>query len=164
MKDLMDNALAWLRALAPRERVMVLSCAVVVILTLAYAGAWKPVVDAHHRREAALERARGIAARIEQAAAEIKASGPTRAVDSNTSLLAAVDQTSRSPILGKTPSRVQPEGEKEVKVWIDDVPFDNLLRWLQELEQKFGIVSSSAEIERSSAPGVVNVRVTLVRV
>ena len=163
MKDLMDSALSWLRALAPRERVMVVLCAAVVMLTLVYVAGWKPLVDAHQRREAALERARGIATRIEQAAAEIKASGPARAVDSTTSLLAAVDQTSRSPTLGKTPSRVQPEGEKEVKVWIDDVPFDNLLRWLQELEQKYGISTSSAEIERSSAPGLVNVRVTLVR-
>ncbi|MDP9139203.1 MAG: type II secretion system protein M [Pseudomonadota bacterium] len=164
MKDLMDSALAWLRALAPRERVMVLLCAAIVMLTLVYVAGWKPLVDAHHRREAALERARGIATRIEQAAAQIKAAGPTRAIDSSTSLLAAVDQTSRSATLGKAPARVQPEGEKEVKVWIDDVPFDNLLRWLQELEQKYGISTSSAEIERSSAPGVVNVRVTLVRV
>ncbi|HEY1076118.1 MAG TPA: type II secretion system protein M [Fontimonas sp.] len=163
MKNLIDNASAWLRSLAPRERVLVLVCAAVVLLTLVYVAAWKPLVDAHVRRQASLERARSIATRIEQAAAEVQAAGPARAINSNTSLVAAVDQTSRSAVLGKAPSRVQPEGEKEVKVWIDDVPFDNLLRWLQELEMKYGISTSSAEIERSAAPGMVNVRVTLVR-
>lgn len=164
MKNLIDNGMAWLRSLAPRERVMVLLCGAVVLLTLLYVAGWKPLVDAHVRREDALERARGIATRIEQAAVEVRAAGPARSVDSSTSLVAAVDQTSRSAVLGKAPSRVQPEGEKEVKVWIDDVPFDNLLRWLQELETKFGIGTSSAEIERSAAPGMVNVRVTLVRI
>lgn len=163
MKDLIDNAAVWFRTLAPRERVMLTICAVVVLITLLYFAGWKPLVDAHVRREASLERARGIATRIEQAAAEAKAAGPARTVNSSTSLVAAVDQTSRSQTLGKAPSRVQPEGDREVKVWIDDVPFDNLLRWLQELEQKYGIQTSSAEIERSSAPGVVNVRVSLVR-
>jgi general secretion pathway protein M len=163
MKDLIDNASAWFRTLAPRERIMLSICAIVVLLTLIYVAGWKPLVNAHVRREAALERARSIATRIEQAAADAKAAGPTATVDRSMSLLAAVDQTSRSQTLGKAPSRVQPEGDKEVKVWIDDVPFDNLLRWLQELDQKYGIQPGSAEIERSSAPGIVNVRVSLVR-
>lgn len=163
MKELIDKASVWFQTLAPRERVMLLICGVVVAITLIYLAGWKPLVNAHVAREAALERARGIANRIEQAAAEVASAGPARTVDRSVSLVAAVDQTSRSQTLGKAPSRLQPEGDREVKVWIDDVPFDKLLRWLQELEQKYGIQASSAEIERSGTAGIVNVRVSLVR-
>jgi general secretion pathway protein M len=149
--------------LSPRERIMVGAGAAAVLLTLIYVAAWQPLVKAHAQRALALERARSIAIRIEQAGAQQRAQGGTRAIDRSTSLLAAVDQTSRSPTLGKPPSRVQPEGDREVKVWIDNVAFANLLRWLQELETRYGIRADSAEIERGNAPGVVNARISLVR-
>lgn len=150
-------------ALAPRERLMVAIAGVVVLVTLLYLLVWEPLVKAHHGRAEALDAARALAGRIETAAALVqRGAGGTR-VDRSTSLLAAVDQTSRSPTLGKAPSRLQPEGDREVKVWLEDVAFDNLLRWLAELETRYGIGASSAEIERGSAPGTVSARLTLVR-
>lgn len=151
------------QALAPRERVLVLSASVFVALTLLYLLAWEPLVSAHAQRVEALDRARLLSMRIEEVAARLQGAGPGRSVDRNTSLLAAVDQTSRSPTLGKAPSRLQPEGDREVKIWIEDVAFDNLLRWLQELDTRYGISAASAEIERGSASGVVSVRLTLMR-
>ncbi len=149
--------------LAPRERVMVSIGVAAVLLTALYLLAWQPLVKAHEQRAQALDRARAVATRIEQAGAQQRAQGATRNVDRNTSLLGAVDQTSRSPLLGKVPSRVQPEGDREVKVWIDNVPFANLLRWLREMETRYGIRAGSAEIERGATAGVVNARVSLVR-
>ncbi len=149
--------------MTPRERVMVLAGGIAVLLTVLYLGAWQPVVKAHAQRAEALDRARATAARIEEAGAQLQSSGPGRQVDRSTSLLAAVDQTSRSPMLGKAPSRVQPEGEREVKIWIEDVAFTNLLRWLQDLDTRYGISADSAEIERGTAPGLVSVRLSLIR-
>ncbi|MFP5305798.1 MAG: type II secretion system protein GspM [Gammaproteobacteria bacterium] len=163
MKNLIERIEALLQQLAPRERVMVLVGAAVVVVTLLYLVVWQPLAAAHTQRQAALERARALSARIEQAAAQVRATSPGRRVDRELSLLAAVDQTSRSPTLGKAPSRLQPEGDREVKVWLEDVAFDSLLRWLQELETRYGISASSAEIERSATPGQVSVRLTLVR-
>lgn len=154
---------AWLDQLAPRERVLVLSGAAVVALTLAYLAIWEPLAQAHLRRAAALESARALAVRIETAAAQTQGRSSAGAVNRNASLLSVVDQTSRSPMLGKAPTRVQPEGDKEVRVWLDDVSFDNLLRWLQDLETRYGIVARSAELERGQTPGTVNARLSLAR-
>ncbi|HEX4896389.1 MAG TPA: type II secretion system protein M [Solimonas sp.] len=155
---------SWLAQLAPRERVLVLSGAGVVALTLLYLLIWEPLAKAHAQRAESLEAARALAGRIETAAALVQSQrGSGGAVNRNLSLLAAVDQTSRSPVLGKPPTRVQPEGDREVRVWIDDVSFDNLLRWLQELETRYGIVARSAELERGQAPGTVNARLSLAR-
>ncbi|MFA5937879.1 MAG: type II secretion system protein M [Sinimarinibacterium sp.] len=152
-----------IEALAPRERILVLSASVFVAFTLLYLLAWEPLVVAHAQRAEALARARLLSARIEEVAVKTQAAGSGQRIDRSTSLLAAVDQTSRSPTLGKAPSRLQPEGDREVKIWIEDVPFDNLLHWLQELEARYGISASSAEIERGGGAGVVSVRLTLVR-
>lgn len=162
MKDLIERLRTALLQLAPRERVMVLAAAAVIAVLLLYLLIWEPLATAHTRRAEALQQARAVALRIEEAGARAQAQGGRR-VDRGQSLLAAVDQTSRSPLLGKAPSRVQPEGDREVKIWLEDVAFSSLLRWLQELETRYGINASSAEIERGSASGVVSARLTLVR-
>lgn len=163
MKQLTDKLEASLQQLAPRERVILVAGVAMLVLVLVYLLVWEPLVEANRQRSEALERARALATRIEQAAVLVSSQGSSRSVDRNTSLVAAIDRTSRSPVLGKPPSRVQPEGDREVKVWIEDVPFNNLLRWLQDLESRYGIGAASAEIERGSRPGAVSVRLSLTR-
>lgn len=163
MKKLIERLPAALQQLAPRERVMVLCGGGAVVLTLLYLLIWEPLVLTHERRAQSLEQARALATRIEQAAALAQTGTGRSVADRSLSLLAAIDQTSRSPTLGKAPTRVQPEGDREVKIWLDDVAFANLLRWLQDLETRYGISASSAEIERGSAGGLVSARLTLVR-
>lgn len=150
--------------LQPRERVIVLAAAAILAVLIAYLGIWEPLVKAHHRNAEALEASRALAIRIEAAASLTKGqSGGS--VDRNAALLSVVDQSSRSGTLGKAPTRVQPEGsgEREVKVWFEDVPFNNTLHWLTELQTRYAIQVSSAEIDQGSAPGLVNARFTLSR-
>jgi general secretion pathway protein M len=153
----------WLAQLQPRERVMVLAGAVVVAITLLYAAIWQPLVKAHLRREQALAEARVQASRLEVASAELQRNRGRAGADTSTSILSAVDKASRSPTLGKTPTRMQPEGERNVNVWLDDVAFDNLARWLVELETRFGIVPVAADVQRQSGVGPVNAHLTLAR-
>ncbi len=163
MKALIAQLQARFDTLASRERLLVVVGGLVVVLTLLYLLAWEPLVQAHEARARDLESARALANRIESVSAELASQGAGGAVNRSLSLLAAVDQTSRSPTLGKAPTRIQPEGDREVKIWLDDVPFDNLLRWLVELETRYGIAASSAEIDRGAMAGTVNARLTLVR-
>ncbi len=44
------------------------------------------------------------------------------------SLLAIVDQSRKASAIDKPPSRLQPEGDNTVRIWLDDVPFDPLVR------------------------------------
>lgn len=164
MKQWIDRIQGMLLEREPRERVIFVGGAIVLLLTVFYLALWEPVVSLHRERIAALSSARAQSAQIERAAAMATISrGTNRSVDVNTSLVTAVDRTSRSKTLGKTPSRVQPEGDREVKVWLDDVPFANLLRWLNELESRYAIVPTEVEIERADTPGQVSGRLTLRR-
>jgi general secretion pathway protein M len=164
MKEQLARLQAALLQLNPRERIAVGAAAVVVTLTLLFLLVWGPLAGAHRDRAEALQQARAQAQQIERAAALI-ATGTSggRTANLSTSLLTAVDTTSRSPVLGKAPSRVQPEGDSEVKVWIENVPFANVLRWLDQLQTQYAISASSVEIERGDVSGQVSGRLTLVR-
>lgn len=156
----------WFRGLAARERVMVVACAVVVAVTVLFLGIWEPLLKAHRKYEADLVSARALGQRLEVIAAQAQsahAAGGAAPVATGLSLLSAVDQAGKSGTLTKPLTRIQPEGDNEVKVWIDGVSFDALLRWIGELELRYGIDAQSVDIEKDATPGQVNVRLSLVR-
>ncbi|NKF23143.1 type II secretion system protein GspM [Solimonas marina] len=159
-----SRATAAYEQLQPRERIIVLSGAAVLIVMILYLAIWEPLVVSRKQDIEALQSSRALATRIEMAASLAQSHSQGK-VDRSATLLSVVDQTTRSGTLGKAPSRVQPEGsgEHEVRVWFDDVPFDNCMRWLGELQSHYGIHVSSTEIDTGSAPGLVNARFTLSR-
>lgn len=168
MKHSLQTLLTQIRTafekLSARERQLVLVAVGTVAVLLLYLAIWEPLVNAHARRAEALESARAVAVRIEAAAALVQGRSGAAARQNGT-LLSVIDQSSREPTLGKAPSRIQPDGagEKTVKVWFDDVPFDKLMRWLGELESRHGVRVASAEIARGGAAGLVTVQLSLVR-
>ena len=84
-------------------------------------------------------------------------------IGSGVSLLSAVDQASKSGTLSKAPSRLQPDGENQVRVWLEDTQFDALLRWMLELQDNYGLKIEVVDIERQPTPGLVNARLSLTR-
>lgn len=165
MKAYLDPAREWFLALSARERIIVGAGSIVGLTILLYLLLWKPLVNAHHGREQQLLDARALAQRLENVGADLqraRASG-TGQVDRSGSLIAVVDQASKSGTLGKAPTRLQPEGDTEVRIWLDAVSFDALIRWTAELETRYGIQVQTADIEKQGAPGSVNARLSLVR-
>lgn len=153
-------------ALQSRERWMLGVGVIALLLTVLYLAIWEPLVQAREQRALALESSRAIAIRLEQAAQQLRASAgnnPAATAGRGLSLLAAVDQASKQGTLGKSPTRVQPEGDREVRVWFEDVPFDGMVRWLHELQTRYGISVQTMDVEPQSGPGQVNVRLSLVR-
>jgi general secretion pathway protein M len=167
MKPYLNQLREWFTGLAPRERLMVGACAVFVLFTILYYGIWNTLAGAHTRREKALADSRALATRLEIIGAEVtrarRSGGGAGSVNRSMSLLSAVDQASKSGTLSKPPSRMQPEGDAEVRVWLEDVNFDGLLRWIHELETRYGVTVQTVDIDKESAPGLVNARLSLVR-
>lgn len=165
MKAYFARFRAWWATLAEREQRVLAVGAVVVGLTVLYLGIWEPVVKAQHDRELALEDARALATMLETLAVEVQrgrgAAGGT--AGAGQSLLSVVDQSRRASALTKPPTRLQPEGDATVRIWLDDVPFDALLRWLGDLQARYGVRVDAADIERQSGQGLVSARLTLVR-
>lgn len=163
VQQLLAQLRAQLDQRTPRERVLLLGGGGVLLVMSLYLGIWEPMRAAHAQRSEALQSARSLAIRIETAAALAQSQGGQ--VNRQISILAAVDQAAQSMNLGQAPSRVQPDGngDKSVKVWFEEASFDNLLRWLAELQTRYGIQVASAEFEHGNAPGAVSARISLSR-
>lgn len=162
MKQSLAQLQLWFNGLESRERLLVSIGVVVGGLTLLYLLIWEPVAKAHLHREADLVTSRQLANRIERLTGQANnnaSGGSSRGL----SLLSAVDQASKSGTLNKPLSRIQPEGDTEVKIWIEAVSFDALVRWIDQLHQHDGIVVRAAQIEKDATSGLVSAQLSLVR-
>lgn len=164
MKPYLEQLRAWWNGLASRERRIVGLGGIALALTLAYLAIWAPVARLEHKREVALRDSRALAVQLERLASEVQARrGGNAPVATNQSLLALVDQTRKSSSVTKPPSRLEPEGDTTVRVWLEDVPFDALVRWLGDLQARYGVRVDAADIDRQSGSGLVNARLTLMK-
>lgn len=153
-------------ALQVRERWLLGAGVAALLLTVLFLGVWEPLLKARESHRAALDSARAVAVRLEQAAAQVQQSRgrqPAATAGQGVSLMAAVDQASKQSGLGKSPSRIQPEGDREVRVWFEDVSFDAMVRWLAELQSRYGVTVQTFDVEPQPALGRVNIRLSLVR-
>ena len=162
MSTPVERARAWWSSLAERERRIVGGGGVALALIVLYTGLYEPLVEARRERSADLQAARAVAVQLERLAVAVPRGG-TATAGAGQSLLAIVDQSRKASAIDKPPSRLQPEGENTVRIWLEDVPFDPLVRWLGDLHVRYGVRVEAADIQRESGPGLVNVRLTLVR-
>jgi len=146
-----------------REQRMLLLGGIALFVTLFYLMVWEPVMQARAEAERALSDARATAQRIERVAAMQPAQARrTNSGNASRSLLAQVNQAVRSNTLGTTPERLTPDGDDAVRVWLQAAPFNNLLRWLAELQRNTGLRIDRADIDRTE-PGLVDARLQVER-
>ena len=74
-----------------------------------------------------------------------------------------VDRTAKQQQLRQFIQRLKPEGSDSVQLWVEQAPFDVLIRWLGLLLDKHGIVVESINIERQEQAGLINARLNLER-
>ena len=152
-------------ALQPREQLAVAAAGLVLVLAMIYWVLWQPFALWRAHAESSLHSGRELAARIEIIGAQAQAAHPmgNAMAGAGMSLLTVVDQASKDGTLGKPPSRIQPDGDKQVRVWVEDVQFDSLLRWLDSLQSRYGLHIDGVAVERRPTAGTVNARLTLMR-
>ncbi|HEY0634212.1 MAG TPA: type II secretion system protein M [Gammaproteobacteria bacterium] len=152
------------RNLQPREQRILLGGAVAMILLLIYLLAWEPYQKEMARLRESVAAKRVDLQVMQQAAAEIEAlrrSGAGGQLPAGQSIMGVVDSSAKRFNVGAGIKRIQPEGERSVKVWAEQVPFDDLIRWLDELQKSSGIIIYTLSIERQETNGLVNVRMEL---
>lgn len=78
---------------------------------------------------------------------------------SGQALLSTVANSARSA--GINLNRFQPEGSDALAVSLENVPFGELVVWLEQLQREDGIRVRSATIDAQNAPGRVRARILL---
>ncbi len=151
---------AYFENLSKRERYMVVAAALVLLVFLFYVLVWRPIGT---RAEALQQRVQGqekALAWMQQAAVEVKRlrGGGTPTQARNESLLSLIERTARERGLSGAVRRVQPEGQHGARIWLEAAGFDDLVLWLHQLADTYGVRISEASVERQPQPGLVNAR------
>ncbi len=161
----MNGLRAWFMGLEQRERRILIVGAVLASVLLAYMAVWQPLDGNLVRLRDSVAQQRSTLSWMERTAREVRslraASQGTGGNVGGQSLLALVDQSARGAGLGGGISRIEPEGAGSVRVWMDNVSFDDLVLWLGQLQNTHGVRAQLISVERQDNPGRVNVRITL---
>ncbi|MBL4852213.1 MAG: type II secretion system protein M [Gammaproteobacteria bacterium] len=158
----------WWAGLNQRERRIFIIGAIAVSITLIYLLVVEPFI--HHVKElntSVSEQTELLQwmRNSEQQVTKLRANSgfSKRSTISGGSLLALVDQTAKRSKLGTAIKRVEPEGSKNVRLWLEQASFDNILLWLAKIKQSHGIEVSRISVEQPDSPGIVNARISLQR-
>ncbi len=57
--------------------------------------------------------------------------------------------------------RYEPVGDNGLSLWMENIAFNNMIRWLERLDKRHGISVQEISVERQQNKGLVNVRLVL---
>ena len=155
----------WYAGLNSRERLIVSGGVIVLGFIFVYLLIWEPLVSKRAQLQTSVEAQRNTYVWMQSAASQIKKlSGRSNARKKHTgSLLGTINKTAKTTLRGAILKRVEEDRQQGVRVWIERVAFDDLMRWLGQIQQQYGIRVSSIVSERHTKTGRVNARLILQR-
>jgi general secretion pathway protein M len=152
---------AW-NSLQSRERLAVGGGALALLVLLGYGIVWAPVQRdlSSLRIEVPKQRAQLALMRIQaQQVAQLRSNAPAKIASGN--LLTKLEQSAQNRGLRENITRMEPDETNSVRLSLDSVDFNALLRWLKELQTGNGIRLATATITAQSEPGLVNARLLM---
>ena len=159
----------WFAGLEPRERQLIISGGIILLVMLLYLVVWEPIANANVALRSSYQNSQQLIEWMEDAAEEAKAlqakiqeSGPSDR-SSGQSLLGIIDRTAKRDKLGSSVKRVQPDGKTGARVWLENAVFNDVIKWLENLQHKEGIRLETTVIEKQDDPGLVNARLVFQR-
>jgi general secretion pathway protein M len=150
----------WFAGLNQREQLSLLLLGFAVGLYLLYMVAWAPLAE--RRTQLALQN-QGVAQSLQRVDAmvseitSLRAGGGTGTVARN--LAALVNQSTGRH--GLQVSRLQPNSRGDIQVRLENAAFDDLLAWLDDIENREGLLVTEVAITRSGTAGRVNASIRI---
>jgi general secretion pathway protein M len=157
----------WFYSLPVKEQWMVSGAVTLIIATLFYLIVWEPVHLALDEELHKQQTQQEILLWMQNAAIEAEALSKTRSGstirDKNKPTTLVIEQTIQNAGLKPSVNKIESSGSNGARVTLNEASFNQLLVWLNTLATHNGIQVVSANIERASKPGQVNVRLTFER-
>jgi len=153
--------------LNPRERNSLIVGGIILGVLLIYTVLWKPFSNKVEKLEHSVQEQRALQQWINTASAEaqrLRATKNTNPAMQNTagqSLLSLVDQAAKKDRLGTALKRIEPEGAAKVRVWIEQAPFDDVVLWMGNLKDTYGVQVTNVSVDRQGTSALVNARITV---
>ena len=158
----------WFETLESRERLFVMIGAVVLAIGLIYNLGWAPLDRKHAALRNEIQNWESSLADLRPLRVSPSSDGqsrPSPVSGSQQSPIIIVDQTLRSRGLEQYRQRSQPTSSNGIRVEFEDVAFDELVLWLGDLSDQYGMHVQSGSFAAGSraAPGRINATLTLER-
>ena len=148
----------WWRGLSAREQRLMAIGGGCFLIGLFYWLVWQPLGNRIEERERQVKSQQQTLVWLKEKGEQVLAAqaGSGRNLDLGGTLEGVVNRTAFNHKIKI--ARLQPQGQ-ELQVWIDQVAFDDLLMWLAELTDKYGVRVQVIEVAREQLPaGMVKVR------
>jgi type II secretory pathway component PulM len=158
----------WFANLEAREQAFVAGGALVVVIALIYALLWLPF-DKNHRQLVSSvddwQRSLAELGPLRSLAGSGQSSRPRNIANAQQAPIIIVDQTLRGRGLEQYRRRSQPTTSNGVRVEFEAVAFDELVLWLGDLSDEFGmhVQAGSVSAVPQAGAGRVNASLTLER-
>ena len=160
---------AYWNNLQAREQRILLAGGLVLLVAAVFLGVVEPLLENREQSRDQLSQARAELAWMQAHAPQVAAArnrepapGNRRTNLEGRSLIAHVDASARAFGLGEHLARARP-GETGVTVHLEGAPYNDLMRWLGELQREDGVVPGRILLERVVEPGRVNAELFLTR-
>ena len=151
----------WFNNLTRQEQLMLLLVSLVLVLYLLFVLVLRPQSAAIASMQTQNQLARESLAAVQQLAAEYKVLEKTSAASTGVkqNLTRLIDSSVKNNQL--TMNRFQPSSSGDVQVRFENAVYNNVLAWLNQLENEHGLLIKDLSITTGAAPGLVNVSVRL---
>lgn len=156
MNKLLASLQVWWLRITPREQRLVMVGGVALIIGILFWGIYQPMVQRAELAQNQLRTEKQLLSWVQNKADDIVAlrGNGARAL-SPLPFNQAVSSSARRFNIELV--RVQPRGE-EMQVWVQPLPFNQLVSWLEYLKQNHGVEAQFLDIDKNERVGVVDVK------
>lgn len=162
MKQQLDMINHWYHGLPTRDRRMLLATICMLVITLFYLVVWEPIHQGYALEKNKLQTQHNIHTWMQSASSEVmalKRSG-AKTAPTNQPITLVLENSAKVSGLKPYINKIESSGKNGARVKIDSTSFDQLLVWLNTLEQQHGVTVTTANIERHEKSGAVSARLS----
>ncbi len=157
----------WFYSLAQKEQWIISGTVLLVIITMFFLIVWEPLHLGLSDEKKKQESQNKSLVWMQQASSEVRglrsSGGRTNVRDKNKPTTLVIEQSINNAGLKPSVNKIESSGNNGARVTLTDAPFNQILVWMNTLAKHNGIHVTSANIERTDAPGKANARLTFER-
>lgn len=156
---------AWYNTLQPRERLIVILTACMLLLLMLYLIIWSPVASRLDTARNSVSADRSLLVWLQKSGAEVRQlrgrGGNARSQLSgrNISLINAVENSARQAGIRKAITHLEPKGDTGITVQIKGANFDQLIRWQGTMQQQYATQVTQMTVKPTKQPGLVDANI-----
>ncbi len=147
----------WYAEKSPTDRKVIVAIVLFCAASLVYLAMWKPLLEYRDGQALRYERAQSLVdwISLNNSALQVSAQSKGRTTQQK-SLIPMV--TAGANLRQLKLSRLQPEQDGSVSISLQSQSFDQVLRWMEDLETSNGLLIDRISVDRTENVGLVNVQ------